>query len=679
MSEERCIDFVFGIHCHQPVGNFEHVFEEAYQSSYLPFINIFKKHPTIKLTFHYSGILLKWFEKKHPEFLVLLKEMLDSGQAEVIGGGFYEPILPSIPEQDQINQLRFMSAFLKEKFGYRAKGTWLAERVWEPHLARILNYMGVEYTLVDDHHFRIAGLKEEEIYGYFTTEEEGLSVNIFPINERLRYLIPFKNVEQILEFFRANSERIKDEKSILLTLVDDGEKFGVWPGTHKWVYEEGWLEKFLFSLEQNSWIRTLTLSEAVQRHISRGIIYLPPASYKEMLEWSGGFWRNFLVKYPEANNLHKKMLFVSSKVKKIEEFASDRVLREARDELMQGQCNDAYWHGIFGGLYLNYLRSACYTHLIRAESIAEKEMNQGRENWLSVEETDFNKDGKPEVLISSRLLNVYVSPFSGGQIFEIDYKGEPYFNITDTLSRRPEPYHEKIKESMRDTSEKKVKSIHEMFKVKKEGLEELLKYDSYRRVSLIDHLLKEEIDILSFRDSPRITGFTLSPYRFKIKKDSRQATLQMIREEREMNLEKNISLEMDKSCIKIHYALTNKKEEANFWFGVEFNFSLLAGEAPDRYYEIPGMEPEDSRLSSSGRIENIKQLRLVDKWQGIYILLEFSNTCNLWRFPIYTVSQSESGIEQTYQGSTIVPNWKVIIPGNGRWETSINLEINRIV
>jgi alpha-mannosidase len=46
---------------------------------------------------HYSGVLLEWLEERHPEFFDQLRELCGRGQVELLGGGYYEPILLSIP------------------------------------------------------------------------------------------------------------------------------------------------------------------------------------------------------------------------------------------------------------------------------------------------------------------------------------------------------------------------------------------------------------------------------------------------------------------------------------------------------------------------------------------------------------------------------------------------------
>src|ERR1700680_2159692 len=141
-------------------------------------------------------------------------------------------------------------------------------------------------------------------------------------------------------------------------------------------------------------------SEALATHAPLGRVDLPTASYTEMMEWvlptsvrqkfhalldefsgrpdvrrflRGGFWRGFFSKYAEANLLHQKMLRVSSKLRstgrKGAKGAANRAA--AMTHLLRAQCNDAYWHGIFGGLYAPHLRSALWRELVLAETFAD--------------------------------------------------------------------------------------------------------------------------------------------------------------------------------------------------------------------------------------------------------------------------------------------------------------------
>ncbi len=332
------VQFIFAIHNHQPVGNFEFVAEDAYQKSYLPFVKVLERHRSIKITLHYTGILYHFFEQRHPEFIDMLKKLVAEGKVEILSGGFYEPILAVLPDEDKVGQVTTLTRYISRTLGYEAGGMWLAERVWEPHLPKFIAAAGVNHVVVDDFHFKMAGLRDEELDGYYLTEEQDGVIRIFPGSERLRYLIPFRPPEEAIELL---SGLRSTERNRLAVMADDGEKFGVWPETYHTVYEEGWLERFFTLIEQSGdWLETTTFSEYLKKEGPRGRVYLPTASYMEMGEWSlptramkeyedalakvkhapefaglrpfikGGFWRNFLAKYPESNHMHKRMIMV---------------------------------------------------------------------------------------------------------------------------------------------------------------------------------------------------------------------------------------------------------------------------------------------------------------------------------------------------------------------------------
>ena len=124
------------IHSHQPLGNFPWVFEEAYEKAYLPMVEALERHPAIRLSLHYSGCLINWLRQNHPEFFSRLAGLVSQNQVEIMGGAYYEPILPAIPDADKLGQIAKMTSFVNQEFGSKPAGLWLAERVWEPNLAK---------------------------------------------------------------------------------------------------------------------------------------------------------------------------------------------------------------------------------------------------------------------------------------------------------------------------------------------------------------------------------------------------------------------------------------------------------------------------------------------------------------------------------------------------------------
>ena len=722
------VQFIFAIHNHQPVGNFDSVAEEAYQKAYLPFISVLKRYRSVKITLHYTGILYRFFEEKHPEFIDTLRELVAEGRAEVLSGGFYEPILAVLPDEDKAGQVRALSDYVKKKIGYDCRGMWLAERVWEPHLPRCIAEAGIDHVVVDDFHFKMAGLRDPDLDGYYLTEELGGLIRIFPGSEKLRYLIPFHRPEETIEFLATLKST---ERNRLAVMADDGEKFGVWPETHKTVYEEGWLERFFALLEQNSeWLETTTFAEYLRMEPARGRTYLPTASYMEMGEWAlptatmmeyedaltmlkglpdggkirpfikGGIWRNFLAKYPESNHMHKRMLMVSEKVHRVLDAPGsaaklDRESARMLDHLYQCQCNDSYWHGVFGGLYLPHLRSAVYEHLIQAEYLADRVLKmQGpvlrgkapgkkaaKDSWLSIERGDFDRDGNEELMANTELMNIFVDPADGGRITELDWKPRS-FNLTNSLTRRREGYHDKIVHAGKESAAGGAKTIHDRVVVKEEGLQHHLQYDWYTRGSLLDHFLESGVDLASFIrcEYYEAGDFVLGAYGATVRKQRDSAALVLEREGNAAGLRtricKTIALRASGHAVTVRYEITNlDKEELNTTFGSEFNFSLLAGNAHDRYYEIPGHIMDKRNLASLGETNNVRQVSLVDEWLKLSVILAFSQAAVLWRAPVETVSQSEAGFERVYQSSMVMPLWRLSLGPGKTWETEITIGI----
>ncbi len=719
----KTISIAFGIHNHQPVGNFDFVLEEAYQKSYLPFLELLEKHPHIRMAQHYTGILFEWLKINKPTFIPLLRKLVQRNQIEMMTGGFYEPIMSVIPDRDKVGQVQKLNRFVKENTGYEPAGMWLAERIWEPHLPKCLAEAGVNYLVLDDSHFKNAGLKDEEMLGYFLTEEEGHTVFLFPIREKLRYTIPFEPPENTIEYLRSIAT---EDGEAVVVFADDGEKFGVWPNTYKHCFENGWLDNFFTVLEENSeWINIIHFSEAIERFQPLGRIYLPTASYREMMEWAlptraisqyddfeatlrqadmldknrmfvrGGFWRNFMVKYPESNNMHKKMLRLSKRLESLAAVHSaEDKFKRAQDHLWAGQCNCPYWHGVFGGLYLCHLRYATYHEFIQAERLLDEIEHPGESTgWLDIAETDFDCDGHGEVLVSNPQINLKIAPQRGGAIFELDFKPGA-INIMDTMTRREESYHKKLVQaaqpagkSKETVAEDSIASIHDLVVMKEEGLEKLLHYDNYRRMSCLDHFLEKKTTLTKFSQSKHVEAgdFIEQPFEYVLHKQDDNVAIKLRRlgevatqnrRKASVLIEKTISVDSLSSCLLIHYSLTNNSQKTeSFWFASEWDFALLAGDAPDRYFVFPGSKLKDARLRSSGEIASAGEARLVDEWLKVSISLKASEDCSFWRFPIETISQSEGGFERVYQSSVVLPNWKFELDAGATWQTDLVLEV----
>ncbi len=383
------IKLIFGTHNSQPVGASDADFEEAYQQSYKPFLTTLYNHPEIQSVLHYSGFLLSWLEDNHPEFLMLLNDVVKRKQVELLGGGYYEPVLPLVPSSDRSGQIELLTTFLRKRFGRRPRGGWVTERIWEPSLASTIKNSGIEYVFLDDQHFLSAGFEGSDLYRPCITEDQGKTLLVFPICSRLRHMVPGETPEATVDHLM--SLRDEESESRVVVIVDDGERYGLWSRSNKNIVSKGgWLEQFFELLgKQKGKIDTILpvnyLGDRVNAPVKKG--YFRCTSYEEMMSWTldsatqrdfekaknklsekdkgpflcGGYFRQFLSKYPESNMLYSKMMYTHLLVNQIR---GDRARKKAaREELWRGEGHSALWHGKFGGIYENRLRKASYRRL----------------------------------------------------------------------------------------------------------------------------------------------------------------------------------------------------------------------------------------------------------------------------------------------------------------------------
>lgn len=700
---------VLALHNHQPVGNFDDVFESAYRTAYLPFLEVLERYPEIPFALHTSGPLLDWLVDQQPDYIARLRAMVDAGRVEILGGGYFEPIMTMIPHADRVGQIRTFSERLEELFGSKIRGMWIPERVWEQHLVSAIVAAGIEYTILDDFHFELAGVSGDDLFGYHLTEEEGRLLKVFPGSETLRYAIPFQEPHATYEFLRNLAER---QPGATVVCADDGEKFGSWPDTHDHVYARGWLTRFCdMILGNRDWLEATTPGRVIDSTLPRGKVYIPDGSYREMTEWAlppsrrdgyehaskvvrshdraadikpffraGGFWRNFKAKYPESDEMYARMLGLSKRLAAVaaRPDADPDHLEVARRELYRGQCNCPYWHGSFGGLYLPHLRGAIYNALIACHNaLDEAEGKTGPR--VALEVGDFNLDARQEVRLENDHLVALVRPAQGGHLYELDLR-RAGINALSTLDRRPEPYHRAILETIQSRGSAAPGGSSDHVVLKHEGLDDLIVYDRHPRKALVDHFYPADAtlgDLIAARDVER-GDFVAGAYLSKVHRERDSVTLVMERpgwaDGRAIRVRKTIELRAGAADLAVRYELEDLPADAALHFAVEINLAGMAGHAPDRCY---GSTSGENLGTLDARIDlaAAEGVSLIDEWLDLSIGLSWTKAGGLWCFPIETVSQSEGGFERVYQSSAVAPHWRVVGDDAGRWEVEIRFAI----
>lgn len=686
--------FLFVLHNHQPLGNFDEVIQALTDRAYRPLLEAVRARPTLKLTLHVSGPLLLWLEHRAPDYLDLIGELVQCGRLELLAGGLYEPILAAIPHEDRIAQITLMSERLRSRFGVRPRGLWLTERIWESAIIPSLIDAGIAYVLMDDRAFLTSGFAPEQLHDYYLTEAEGQSLAVFPIDKSLRYLIPFRPPAEIEAYLRW----IVQIGGRLAIAADDGEKFGGWPGTAQWVYTDGWLKGFLDLLEgAGDWLITQTAGEAMEGVRPAGLCYLPTCSYVEMEEWSlgpdggrrfeelknrlgadvdrfiphlrGGHWKHFLVRYPEANRAHKKGLALSRLL------PVGRRAAKARLDLLAAQCNDSYWHGIFGGLYLPHLRHEIWRHLARAEALIR------RRHKLTVELSDLDSDGAPEVWVSSSRFSAQIQPHRGGRLVEwTDFAGE--LNLLNTLTRRPELYHDAIRRAAAQPEgapRQGIPGIHDLQRAAPADLVSALCYDQWERAAFLDHFFVDPEPLSGWAGGRLDERGDFTEALLDYTPTSSGVVLQRsgrVRTESDPNhpilLHKEYTFTENRALMVLYRVQNQGSNRLDVRFGVELNLFL-----PSLALGHTHMTLGDRRVLLDHPLDADQVERFTVSTQGLSPALhvEVDHPARLYSHLVATVSQSEEDYQRTVQGAAAMPTWDLRLEPGNTWEGRIQVTI----
>lgn len=660
MAEKTAL--LFGVHAHQPSGNFPEVLQDAHERCYAPFLRAVSEFPGFRFSIHLSGPLLDFLCERHPGDMALLAAMARRGQAELFGAGDTEPVLAVIPSRDRIGQIDALSAKLEARFGQRPSGAWLTERVWEATVVPALADCGIRYCAVDDYHFLCAGRTAAELGGYFTTEEDGRSLDLFPVSENLRYRIPFA--------LAADAVAAIEGAGAAAVYFDDLEKFGIWPETHEWVHEKGWLRDFLGRVLASPRIETLTFREFHRRNRTRGVVYLPTTSYIEMNEWTlpaeaareyaelaaqekqagrfaarkafvrGGIWKNFLSRYPESNWMHKRMLSLSERLATLPGNSRTPAMRAL---LYAAQANDAYWHGLFGGLYMPHLRRGVWRSLVALEAMLDSVSPRP-----ACERVDLDHDGIEELFLRSGALQAAIKLDGRASVCELDAYVLAQ-NFGDTLRRHKEHYHRRILD--RESAEHRgsgIASAHDRVDFKHAITADDLAPDPRPRNLFVDCRTDAEgqtRQVVSYA----LQGGAGSEAKFA-------APLE----------------EVEKRLIVTEEALeaAYRLEGGAGVFRTELDLAMPSCDGFGGRYIDGGHIP--GGFGQPLAIEGLTELTLDDRFMGGSLTLRCSPPARLAAGPYFTVSQSEGGFEKVMQSVSIVLEWSL---AGGAAEIRVSLRI----
>lgn len=652
------LSLIFGFHAHIPVGAPDDEVSRMVDGCYRPILDQLSRHPQFKSCAHFSGSALTRIEALRPEFISLLKTFVDRGQIEILGGGMYEPFLPALSETDRLGQIRRFGDYLQRILAVRPKGVWIAGQIWEPHLCRPLQDAAVQYVILEEDYVTAAGVPADRIFGSFLTEDGGHRMLIFPMNKTLGAKVAGHPPEEIISYLKKIAESKNQATPILVTVMSDGEKLLMESSTQKTPDPATRLGRLIDALERSEFVSTITPSEWSAAHPPQQLVYVPvrPA------------WKSFLMNYPESNWMQKRVFAASSRMGPVlEKLGSDRESRTIRDLLDKSTCNDAYWHGASGGIYLPALRRAVYQNLLEAENRFSKKMGL----YPACFTDDFDADGHPELLVYAAQWVIGFKPNLGAGLFEWSYRPALY-NFQNTMTRRSEDYHSNLGQRWRILTADKT-----VWNGPAAGLKEFLMYDRYPKCSGLLYALEPSVTFQNFKTQtlPEIVP-ALEPYEWKNKETPETFEIRFQRKTDRINFQKSIVISKQDSILSLNVSLEHAGAE----------FQLLMGVGLELFFgslDCLTIRPL-SLDEKQGAPDPVKEgewrgqgIEFLDSSSGAHLIVKADREVRWFLTPSYTVSKIESGIDKLFQGMSIM----MLNPAPataGRQEMNFTLEAKSI-
>ena len=354
----------------------------------------------------------------------------------------------------------------------------------------------------------------------------------------------------------------------------------------------------------------------------------------------GGIWKGFLHRYPESNWMHKRMLQLSARFHALPKRRQTAVLRA---DLHAAQANDAYWHGLFGGIYLPHLRRAVHHHLTRLEAGLDQVRKRPAMIW-----EDVDLDGREECFYHDAQMQIVLHlPHASIQEWN-HYPSEHDF--ADTLARRDEAYYDKIRQgesAAEAESAGGIASAHDRV--------------SFKTAIHADDLLFDDLPCQSFVD--RLGGEALE-YQFV----TGAKTPRFLAQQEAWELEKSFALR--NGCLSVRYAGKGIKDAATT-FTTRIYLAMPSCDGPAGCLSVDAAVVGGFAAELSG---TAREFRLDDAVLGGSVEIQLPEQIAWQAWPHRTVSQSEAGFEKIMQAWVLELTWPVV---GEEFSASLQIQVGR--
>lgn len=631
-----------------------------YQNVFSPLIKFLYANPNICFNLSFSGNQISYFKKRKNEFISIIKELEERKQIELLGGGYYDPILPLIYNLDRVEQIDLLTAELRHTFGKRPRGITMFGDCWDSSLINSLQTCSIEYVLLDSTIIPSNKLK----FLPLSMTDLNKSIEIFPTYDELKPT-PELSPDIFINNIITRCDKIEKKDNYYQSIPDRIINI-------KFTYEDfiqlnkkKWFEKLANYLNSQNFenIKITTISNYRKNaNIIKCPAYIPAGISGSISKWIDSSNKNhnftvydFMEKYPQSRSLYNRIMFVNMLINQYKDDKTRK--RSAREKLWQAQNGTGLLCNNSGAFQYSKYRQQAYKILLEAEKI----LRETRDFEETISCFDYDGDGTNEYVCRMKNYFSYISMISGA-IQELEIIKNTG-NYCDNLSRE----------------------------IEYDGYT-----DNYERGLFVDHIFTGD-KLEKYIDNMEIDDGVFSRIKYKeLKYSHNHHEIQLYADaiikqtKQKINLKKKYIINSD--GMNIQYIIKNLSEKPlNFVFATESNFahtnfdsskSTLYNLEVVNNSQIINLDSSKStkKLNKKDTMNEVEAVRITDVQSGVSFGLEPNENCSFYYAPVIFkrpdfISNKIVPVSMTFV-STLY--WNIKLAPGSETERTINFTITPV-
>ena len=577
-------------------------------------LSLFMDGPTLEVASQVSKALIysKW------------RPAIEDGSLEILGGGYYDPMIPLFPTELSSMQIAKHGKLLWKQFGIEPIGYFNSSMVWEMEMTTLLEKHRFEYALVQEASLQDALGRTTPVSGWYSIEDKGSFMRVVPVSQKLSDAIANDDFrwEQIAEPY------CRSKKTAVVALDVPPQPGDIIP----------FFERLIDFVETNE-LTTKTVAEVVTEQNAEGrLSFLLSSGLKIGLPATAKTCRELLIRRPEVNLLHKMLLSLYHRA----ESSLKGHDREKFFEMLLPAMSPLYYRDMQDseGMRTPMVRWWGTRFLLQA---ANRLTEQVSFDGIRLDIADFMQQGYKCIWAENHSYS-FLLDYMGGGILHM-------LNARDSENN--------LLNAWRDDGNPAV------------GFLDFILPNTELKAEKLDQMLSDREGELS------------APYDYQIKRHDAGTDITLLSEQREslggcqydFIVEKTFGLSSTGSEFSVSYKLNNQSPAlSKGFFGTLLDTGLLACGFTGKDIVVDGM-PLKFNFRDSLIFPDATRFEITDCTTNSKIELTFDQKASLLISPIFGAAALAA--PEALQGVRVFPFWKLALEGNSDAKLGLSVRISK--